>query len=381
MSTPATILDLAFDKVINNLTQSVIDDVTISQNIEFVCRNLRNRACVRLLLTCCLAKSHRPNLDIRKPYTEIGSSDCYSGRRYDEEHIIKFINKHKLPCNSTTAFLTPALRNINFVLTPEVNLVGNPPVLYKAVLQLLDDVYTGRVLAEDMLAESIRYLLIIRNENQQQINRLIANLKTLEGAIPISVEAIIKLIEQHLNCKNSSRLPVLIVTAAYQAASGYLRQRPLPLASHNAADEQTGALGDVEITLLNEENVITSYEMKMKKVTMEDINSALQKIKASDQKIDNYIFITTDSIDKSVQEYAARIYEQTGGIEVVVLDCISFLRHFLHLFYRLRIDFIEAYQQLVINEPDSAVSQPLKEAFLALRQAAESGKGDLDDED
>jgi DNA adenine methylase len=31
-------------------------------------------------------------------------------------------------------------------------------------------------------------------------------------------------------------------------------------------------------------------------------------------------------------------------------------------------------QELVLAEPESAVSQPLKEAFLALRQAAESGE-------
>ncbi len=36
--------------------------------------------------------------------------------------------------------------------------------------------------------------------------------------------------------------------------------------------------------------------------------------------------------------------------------------------------FLEAYQELVLEEPESAVSQPLKEAFLALRQAAESGE-------
>ncbi len=103
---------------------------------------------------------------------------------------------------------------------------------------------------------------------------LLADLKTLEGAIPLSSEVIVKLIQQHLNCPHSSRLPVLIVAAAYQAASGYLGQRPLPLASHNAADEQTGALGDVEITLLTDDNVITSFEMKMKKVTVDDINLA-----------------------------------------------------------------------------------------------------------
>ena len=54
----------------------------------------------------------------------------------------------------------------------------------------------------------------------------------------------------------------------------------------------------------------------------------------------------------------------------MVLDCIGFLRHFLHLFHRLRTQFLEAYQQRVLE--DSAVSQILKEAFLTLRLAAES---------
>ena len=378
MSTPTIILDVAVEKVINNLTESVIDNEEISQNVEFICRNPQNRAGARLLLACLLAKVYKPNLDIRKPYTQINDSDCYSGRTYDEAYITGFINKYELPCNSTTAFLTPALRNRNIVLTPEVNLVGRPAILYNIVLQLLDDIYQERVSPENLLAETIRLLIIVRNEKQQRIASLLADLRTLKNAIPLSAEAILKLIEQHLNCRNSSRLPVLIVAAAYQAASDYLQlqQSALPLSSHNAADEQTGALSDVEITLLNDENIITCYEMKMKRVTVEDINRALQKIRDSQQRIGNYIFITTDTIEISVQEYAVDIYEQTGGIEVVVLDCISFLRHFLHLFHRLRMNFIEAYQQLVLDESESAVSQALKEAFLALRQAAESGKGD-----
>ncbi|HXZ05551.1 MAG TPA: hypothetical protein VEH81_11995 [Ktedonobacteraceae bacterium] len=111
--------------------------------------------------------------------------------------------------------------------------------------------------------------------------------------------------------------------------------------------------------------------MKTRRVTQNDIDRALQKI---NYKIDNYIFITTEDISEQVHDYAASIYERTGGIEVVILDCIGFLRHFLHLFHRLRMLFLEAYQELLLKEPESAVSQPLKEAFLALRQAAESGE-------
>ena len=61
-----------------------------------------------------------------------------------------------------------------------------------------------------------------------------------------------------------------------------------------------------------------------------------------------------------------------GDVEFVVLDCLNFLRHFLHLFHRLRQKYLDAYQELLLAEPESAVSQSLKEAFLALRQNAES---------
>ncbi len=321
-----------------------------------------------------LAKIHRPEVDIRKPYTEIGDDDTYSGRTYDESYVSTFINQHDLPCNSTTAFLTPAFRNRNIVLTPDVNLVGRPPKLYQTVLQLLNHVYMGRVSPDDLLAETVRHLLIVRNEGQQQITSLRADLKTSEESVPLSSEAIVSLIQQHLASPRSSRLPVLVVAAAYQCASDHLRERVLPLESHTSADEQTGALGDVQITLIGDDAVATAYEMKTRRVTQEDINRALQKLSTSGLRIDNYIFITTDEIDQRVQEYAKGIYDETGGIEVVILDCIGFLRHFLHLFHRIRTNYLEAYQNLVLAEPHSAVSQPLKVAFLALRRAAESGE-------
>ena len=63
---------------------------------------------------------------------------------------------------------------------------------------------------------------------------------------------------------------------------------------------------------------------------------------------------------------------KTGGIEFAILDCVGFVRHFLHFFHRLRLEFLEHYQQLVLNEPESAVSQPLKEVLLTLRRAHEN---------
>ena len=368
-ATPADILHIALQRATNAGDKSLIDDPSVVHRIEYVCRFLQNRACVRLLLACSLAKACHPEVDIRKPYTEIGGSDCYSGRTYDEKYVTGFILTHQLPCNPTTAFLTPAFRNRNVTLTPDLDLVGRHPPLYQATLQLLDDVYTGKASAEEVLAETIRWLVIIRDEKLLRLETMLADLRASAGAVSLSAESIVTLIEQHLKCQNSSRLPVLVVTAAYRAAAQYLGEQALPLEAHNAADLQTGSLGDVQIALINDDKVITAYEMKTRRVEINDINFAVQKL---NRRIDNYIFITTEEISEQVKEYATKMYARTGGIEFVVLDCIGFLRHFLHLFYRLRMQFLDEYQELVLAEDESAVRQPLKEAFLTLRIAAES---------
>ena len=342
----------------------------ISEKLEYICRS-PNRAGVRFLMACLLAKIHRPEVDSRKPYTEIGTKDSFSGRAYDEKYIRHFINKNQLPCNTTTAFLTPGLRNVNRILTIDTEITGRPKEVYKYAIQLLDLVYREKVSAKEILVDTVRRLLVIKNEKNQRMKTLIKGLKQ-GGGLPLSSEAIVTLITQHLACKNSSRLPVLIVTAAYTSAKKKLGKMAKPLRSHNSADLQTGAIGDVEICLAGNDSVVTAYEMKMKRITTDDIDDALQKIARAKPKIQNYIFITTELIEPLVFEYAKRQYTETGGVEVAILDCIGFLRHFLHLFNELRQDFLNTYQELVLKEPESAVSQPLKEAFLALRQAAEA---------
>lgn len=354
--------------------QTVIKDSNIRKRVDYVCRCISNRAGVRLLMACLLGRIVNPKVDPRKPYTEIGSKDCFSGRTYDEHYLTAFINKHRLPCNPTTAFLTPTLRNNNTPLTTDQELVGRPRDLYIKTVQLLDDVAKKHVPADMLFVETVRVLLILRDEKLARIKSLVKSLRKSGGELPLSVEAIVTLIKQHIACKNSSRLPVLIVAAAYQAAGDCLGAQAKPLYSHNAADLQTGSFGDVEIQLIDDDAVVTAYEMKMKRVTLEDIDVAVEKIARGKKKIDSYIFVTTDVITDEILEYASKFYEETGGTEIAVLDCIGFIRHFLHLFHRLRTDFLTAYQELVLKEADSAVSQTLKEAFLALRQAAESGE-------
>ena len=374
METPEQSLDRLLEQATSDTAAQRVENPEILARIEYICTYPNNRAGVRLLMACMLAKMHQPEIDPRKPYTEIGGPDCFSGRTYDERYITRFINANRLPCNPTTAFLTPALRNINRPLATSVPIVGRPARMYADTLRVLEDVAEGRARAEDVLGDAIRILVTMRDERAQRMEALLASLGRDGDRLPLASEAIVTLIEQHLECKNSSRLPVLVVAAAYRAATGKLGEDALPLKPHTAADEQTGAMGDVEICLTSDERVVTVYEMKAKRVTVDDIDRALEKIASSEHRIDNYVFITTDATDDEVHDYAATLYEKTGGTEIAVLDCVGFLRHFLHLFHRLRTAFLDAYQCLLLAEPNSAVRHSLKEVFLALRKAAECGE-------
>lgn len=124
MASPRELLDAALSRAVNLGNTSEIIDQDVLRRIDYVCRCISNRAGVRLLMSCMLAKMHKPEVDPRKPYTEIGGTDSFSGRTYDEQHLAEFISANRLPCNSTTAFLTPALRNRDAVLTTNTILVG-----------------------------------------------------------------------------------------------------------------------------------------------------------------------------------------------------------------------------------------------------------------
>lgn len=371
-TSPLEILEKIYQQAFDNQSMSVVEPAA-SEKIEYICRCNANKAPIRFLLSCLVAKIHKPSVDIRKPYTEIEGNDNYSGRYYDEHVVDVLVHKYGLPCNPTTAYLTPAFRNLDRLLTTDLVLVGKPRKVYIEALEVLDMLYNQKETPENTLQEIIRCLLVIKGEDEQRMQQLMAELKPADDALPLATEEIVTLLSQHLNCKGSSRLPVLMVASAYQTLKDQIGEVNKLLEAHNAADKQTGSLGDIEIMLANDDRIVTCYEMKDKRVAISDMDIALQKLYRAKSKVDNYIFITTDIIDWEVTEYAKTFYDKTG-VEFAVLDCIGFIRHFLHFFHRQRNNFLNMYQSMVLVEPTSSVSQPLKEAFLALRRAAEADR-------
>ncbi len=296
----------------------------------------------------------------------------------DETYISEYITEYNLPLNPTTAFLTPAWRNIDRPLTPDVAMVGRPRKMYTDIVALLDAVERGLLSADDLLVESIRQLLILREEHRAELASLRQAGASVGSDIPLSSEEIVSLVEQHLSTPGTSRLPVLIVAAAYQAAASIIGEQVRPLQAHNAADLQTGALGDLEITLVNEDAVVTVYEMKLKEVAKEDILLAQRKLRQVAKRPDNYIFITTKPVAKEVADFAYELYRATGT-EYAILDCTGFLRHFLHFFHRVRGVYLQEYEALLLSEPDSAVGHAVKMHFLTLRRTYEAYSADADE--
>jgi DNA adenine methylase len=359
-------LEKAYKDAEAQVLKPFVPNKDIAERIMFAAMCPSNRAGARFLLAATLAKITQPEVDVRKPfiqaYPDDQKADAYPGRNYDEQYIFEFITRHKLPCSSTTAFLTPGFRTKNIVLDLNQKLRGRPPELYEYILNILDAIQSGKVKPELAMRETIRLLIVQRDARAKKLQKLKKDLQEQAGELPLSSEDTVKLIEQHLALKYAARLPVLVIAAAYTATSAKLGERVLSLNAHTAADKQTGALGDVEITLAADDNVVTAYEMKDKTVTIRDIDIAIQKI-ADGAEIQNYIFVTTERVDADVREYAAKQYKELGGVEIAILDCIGFLRHFLHLFHRLRDDFLDAYQELVLAQPESGVNQALKEAL------------------
>lgn len=352
------------------LESSFVSDESIAEKILSICKCESNKAPIRYLMSAMLAKLGDEKIDTRQPYPKLGSKS-FPGRTIDETIVQSFIHKYNLPCNDTTAFLTPAFRTIESTITKSTFEKCRPNYVYYEMMDVLDYVESHPKEAKTVLSQIVSDLLLIKKLNENRIKELVADLEARKMQ-ELSSEEITTLLTQHLQCKGSSRLPVLMVAAAYQSVQHLTKETHKPLLAHNSADKQTGAIGDIEITISNENNTVTCYEMKKKQVSTDDIYVIINKLNKTEKKPDNYIIITTENITKEVKELAYSVYGKLG-VELAVLDCLGFINHFLHFFHRYRTAFLDNYQQLVLAEPSSAVSQPLKEAFLSLRKVAESG--------
>ena len=79
--------------------------------------------------------------------------------------------------------------------------------------------------------------------------------------------------------------------------------------------------------------------------------------------LDRILIQVRDEQQQRMETLLAGIRTVEGAIPLSAEGIVTLVEQHLRL---------PAYQQLLLSQPDSAVGQPLKEAWLALRQAAEA---------
>ncbi len=369
MNGPTAILEEALRRAERSPDRPLVNEPTIERRIETIIERRASRSGARLLLAGLLAKIDEPTADFRQAL-EVGSDLFLAIGRHDDVRLTDFLDRHRLPCGASL-FPVFGLPKAAPLFGPDTPIVRRRTAMFCETVSLLVDFGRVRASSLNALAEAIRRLVRLREVHAQRIELFrVRSGRAYDEAL--SSDAIVALLGQHLACRNASRLPVLMIAAAYRAVGGLVGEGSRPLLSHNAADEQTGAVGDVEIHLVGEDHVVTAYEMKLKPVARDDVDRAVTKVAGHQPPIQKYLFVTTEAAEPAVHEYAASIYDRLG-VEMAILDCLGFVRHVLHFFHRHRMAFLEAYQELLLAEPESAVRQELKEAFLTLRMAAETG--------
>ena len=344
--------------------------VRLPQGVENLIENLIRStvgAPLRVLLALLIAKLLNPRVNILYPVSgSDGIEGTFSGRTVDENCIQILIDDYRLPLNQTTGFLTPAFRTLKLPISENLgNEIGKNKTVYNAFSSIIHKVQRGELNPEEVLIEILRKLILLREERMSKLEYQLRELSRED--LDLSAEDIVFIIHQLLSLPKSSRIPVVVVAALHKTLEECLNEKVKPLESHTAADSKTGALGDVELTA-ESGDIVRVYEVKDRQVTESDIHVAVEKIARLDSKrskLRQYLFVTTKPVDRSV---LLKTREVCGymGIEMTVLDCLGFTRHFLHLFFPFRHKFVDNLTKLIMAEPDSSINYAIKERYISL---------------
>lgn len=140
---------------------------------------------------------------------------------------------------------------------------------------------------------------------------------------------------KYKDSKGASRLPVLALYSIYAVLldelTRYNGKILKPLEAHSAADAQTGAIGDIEIT--NEDG--TAFEAVEVKhglpITKAMVDSAKQKIRGS--QVDRYYILTTHSQHEPDDEVLKEVenVKKLLGCQLIVNGVIPSIKYYLRL--------------------------------------------------
>ena len=340
---------------VNDMTTGLPEEASSYINL-LVSRAESNKGLIAVLTTLLVYKIVYPEQDIR--YHQAHLPNGFAGRGVDQNYITPFMKKVSFPAMSESGWLTRSLEQSH---PYDLDYPGRitPNSLKNAFLNIVNQVQVLGLSAEEVLLYFFKLLIKQRDD------------LNIELAKPhsLSISKIIRLLEKHFtyrySCAGASRLPTLAIYAAYQCMMGQVARFNdkilCPIEAHNAADLQSGCIGDIEVDNENGsafEGVEVKHEIQ---ITSQLVADAYEKFKIFNT--DRYYLLTTanmdsadwDAIDVEIQRIA-----QIHGCQVIVNGVYTTLKYYLRLVTDPA-DFIDKYVELMKH--DETIKFQHKEAW------------------
>lgn len=314
------------------------------------------KAVLSVITTLLVYKLYDPDQDIRLHRAEFPGG--FSGRSIDTNYVTPFLKSKGFPAMAESGWLT---RSFEQPHPYDLKYPGkiSPPALKEAFLKIIDGVQEGRLDPHTALI----YLLqaLIKHRERKSIK--------LPRPINLTIEEVVDLLGKHFNhtyrSRGASRLPVLAIYALYEILieeveryeGKFLRE----LMPHQASDERSGLLGDIQIDTAEGE-VYEVVEIKNRQIDYSTVLSVYNKLQKKPPK--NYYILTTASynLDENIKEIIGKA-RSIFGTHIIINGVLPTIKYYLRLVRDVSL-FINKYVDLL--ERDEGVSVEMKEAWIKL---------------
>ena len=336
------IYDTALEEVAEQNYSTTLSEETAEQIRQIVSKSEGCKGVVTVLVTLFIHKIVNPEQDIR--YHQAQQPNGFAGRSIDKDVVTPFMKSVSFPSMAESGWLTRSLEQPHPYTLDYPGKI-KPQETKRAFLQLIDQVQCQGLSAYEILKYVFK--LLIKQRDDQNIE--------LAKPHSLSIASIIKLLEKHFTfhytTHGASRLPTLAVYAAYQCmmaqVARYNGKLLCPLESHNAADSQSGRIGDIDVNNKNGsafEGVEIKHEIP---ITTQLVADAYEKFKV--HNTDRYYLLTTANMDaadwESIEKEVARI-RKIHGCQVIVNGVYTSLKYYLRLLNDPA-EFIDKYVELL----------------------------------
>lgn len=232
-------------------------------------------------------------------------------------------------------------------------------------LRILDAVSSNRVQSIEVLAAFFRLELAEKEHRSESADWLAKH----SAAQDVSIAKIIEILSTHFEMPRSARLPVLAIQAIYYAIIPHIDRYDgmslSELSEHSAADENTGAVADIEVKD-NEEDLFEAVEVKHGVVIDDNIvRRSCNKVRESTAS--RYYILSTNpkvAVTQDGQRLISALLRE-HGCQLVINGVLPTIKYYLRLLEEPS-KFLTAYQNLLMS--DRRVTRAQQEKYQRLAQ-------------